>query len=171
MLIETRYDLPRRKPHTAAELRLEQPTPDTPYKLARRSVLDQFEKNYVRSLMMRHRGNLSAASREAGVSRRHLRTLMDKYRLSRRLGTSPVEHEERLTPDQQVLERVYLGLRTVEGLPRGALAALRPPQSVPSAWQHEGWVVVDGDVVRCTPEGWLRLDALVGALTRAASTP
>lgn len=52
-----------------------------PYKVAKRTLLDAFEESYVTTLMERHGNNLSAASRESGLSRRHLRTLLRKYDL------------------------------------------------------------------------------------------
>jgi DNA-binding NtrC family response regulator len=56
-------------------------TTDKPYKEAKRQLLDAFEIHYFRELMERHRGNLSAASREAEMSRRHLRHLLRRYDL------------------------------------------------------------------------------------------
>jgi hypothetical protein len=34
----------------------------------------------------------------------------------------------------------------------------------------QGWVELSGGRLRCTPEGWLRLDALVDALTGSGRT-
>jgi oxygen-independent coproporphyrinogen-3 oxidase len=76
-------------------------------------------------------------------------------------GRSPVESEEVLTPEQQELERIYLALRTDAGLPRAAFPRLSPPLS---AWLRAGWVTEEGDKLLCTPEGWLRLDAIVAKL-------
>jgi oxygen-independent coproporphyrinogen-3 oxidase len=74
-------------------------------------------------------------------------------------GRSLVAGAEQLTDEAVALEEVYLGLRTREGLPAGRL----PPETV-AAWQEAGWAGSDGDGrVRLTPEGWLRLDALVAA--------
>src|SRR3989441_11390283 len=60
------------------------------------------------------------------------------------------------------LFRSYLSLRTDEGLllpSSTALYRLLPP------WVERGWVEERGERLMCTPEGWLRLDALVGDLT------
>ena len=76
-------------------------------------------------------------------------------------GRSAVESEEVLTPEQQALERAYLALRTDVGLSRDAVPRLSTPLH---AWLRAGWVVEEGDRLRCTPEGWLRLDALVAKL-------
>jgi coproporphyrinogen III oxidase-like Fe-S oxidoreductase len=71
-----------------------------------------------------------------------------------------VESQEVLTAEQRELERVYLALRTDVGL---AVSAC-PPARLP-AWTRQGWLEVSADRVRCTAEGWLRLDALVRDLT------
>jgi oxygen-independent coproporphyrinogen-3 oxidase len=73
-----------------------------------------------------------------------------------RRGDALVAGEERLSDPQLALERLYLGLRTVAGLPRGAI-----PQRELDSWLGEGWASVTGDRVRLTATGWLRLDALV----------
>jgi coproporphyrinogen III oxidase-like Fe-S oxidoreductase len=88
-------------------------------------------------------------------------------------GGSPVEHEETLTPEQRELERVYLALRTAEGLDLSSVPVrLRPPLSdrAVGRWVDQGWVELAGTRLRCTPEGWLRLDALVGDLTAPLRT-
>ena len=77
-------------------------------------------------------------------------------------GRSPIESREVLTPRQRELERLYLSLRTDAGVPRTAC----PPDRL-TAWAGEGWVEVTAESVRCTPQGWLRLDALVRDLTDA----
>ena len=65
-----------------------------------------------------------------------------------------------LTNEQRELERIYLGLRTAEGISQSDCPTVRQ-----SDWVRSGWVeVVEGRVV-CRPEGWLRLDALVRDLT------
>jgi len=51
-------------------------------------------------------------------------------------------------------------LRTDAGVPRTAC----PPDRL-TAWAGEGWVEVTAESVRCTPQGWLRLDSLVRDLT------
>jgi oxygen-independent coproporphyrinogen III oxidase len=78
-------------------------------------------------------------------------------------GRSPVASEEVLTDEQRELERVYLSLRTVEGLIVAAHGRALPP--VAAQWVARGWVEVRDGRMRCTPEGWLRLDALVRDLT------
>jgi len=62
-----------------------------PYKDAKRVVLDSFEREYFAGLIEKHHGNLSAASRDAALSRRHLRSLLRRYDLY----TPPVNDERR----------------------------------------------------------------------------
>ncbi len=54
---------------------------DLPFKDAKDAVVDAFEAAYLRDVMARHGGNLSAAAREAGVDRKHWRALLDKHGL------------------------------------------------------------------------------------------
>src|SRR5437867_4551499 len=89
-----------------------------------------------------------------GTTRRWNLRAWEAYRRAIAEGRSPVESEERLTEDQKELEAIYLGLRTVEGLPLSALRRLPPP------FAAQGWIEVSADRVKCTPEGWLRLDSL-----------
>jgi oxygen-independent coproporphyrinogen-3 oxidase len=76
-------------------------------------------------------------------------------------GRSPVESEETLTPEQQELERIYLALRTSDGLDT---AHCRPLPPVAAQWAERGWVEQAASRLRCTPEGWLRLDGIVAKL-------
>ena len=77
-------------------------------------------------------------------------------------GHDPVAEREVLTPAQQALERVYLGLRTTDGLALDEVAELAPGPLLAAA--SAGWLT-SSDRVRPTPAGWLVLDALVPALT------
>jgi oxygen-independent coproporphyrinogen-3 oxidase len=89
----------------------------------------------------------------------------ESYRRALAAGQPAVEAEEVLTHEQRELERLYLALRTATGLPQSAC----PPDRL-AAWRRNGWVEVEGERVVCTPEGWLRLDALVRDLTSAGRT-
>ncbi len=102
-----------------------------------------------------------------GRTRRWNLSAWDAYRRAVSAGRSPVESQETLTAAQQELEHVYLSLRTVAGLP---LAVLGRPGPSLAAWEGQGWVTLEGDRLRCTPAGWLRLDALVAALTGDCQT-
>lgn len=75
-------------------------------------------------------------------------------------GNDPVAGNEVLTTDQQYLENVYLGLRSAIGL-----AVDQVPPEIVEKWRDQGWAQADRSYVRLTPQGWLRLDALVAALT------
>ena len=75
-------------------------------------------------------------------------------------GDDPVAGSEGLTPENRAAEEVYLGLRTTDGLPIAA-----PELFVVQQWVAAGWASLDGHVLRLTPTGWLRLDALAASLT------
>ena len=75
-------------------------------------------------------------------------------------GESTVAGEERLNPAMVQLEDTYLGLRTDQGLPLTDL-----PAATVATWEREGWAGRARGRLRLTPEGWLRLDALVGSLS------
>lgn len=79
-------------------------------------------------------------------------------------GADPIEGSELLTPEQRGIEEVYLGLRTMSGL-------LTSSQDGPmiDMWISQGWATGHGDRLQLTPAGWLRLDALVAALTEHRS--
>jgi oxygen-independent coproporphyrinogen-3 oxidase len=100
-----------------------------------------------------------------GRTRRWNLRAWEAYRRAVAEGRSAVESEETLTDEQRELERVYLALRTSEGL---ALTA--PYRPLPSL-TAQGWVVVRDGRLKCTPEGWLRLDSLVSDLTMQTETP
>ncbi|HEU5262636.1 MAG TPA: radical SAM family heme chaperone HemW [Gemmatimonadales bacterium] len=99
-----------------------------------------------------------------GRARRWNLPAWEAYRRAVAAGRAPVESEEVLTAEQRELERVYLALRTVEGLSLTAPYRLSPPLT---AWLSAGWVATRGERLVCTPDGWLRLDGLVGDLTGA----
>jgi oxygen-independent coproporphyrinogen III oxidase len=75
-------------------------------------------------------------------------------------GADPIGGDELLTPENRTAEGVYLGLRTVDGL---ALTAAEVERVQP--WIRAGWGNLDGGVLKLTPLGWLRLDALAADLT------
>lgn len=71
-------------------------------------------------------------------------------------GKSPSEGRELLDEAAVTIEQLYLGLRTNEGLPLD-----RVPPVLSREWELAGWATLEADRIRLTPEGWLRLDALV----------
>ncbi len=97
-----------------------------------------------------------------GATRRWNLSAWEAYRRAIAAGRSPVESEEVLTDAQREMEAVYLGLRTTEGLDWTDLCRRLP--SVAAQWAERGWVEQTGPRLRCTPEGWLRLDELVAKL-------
>ncbi len=84
------------------------------------------------------------------------------------LGRDPREGGEQLTTTNREAERVYLGLRTSDGL---VLTARERELVAP--WVGAGWLRwVEGTEhrrVRCTPNGWLLLDRLASDLTAVPS--
>ncbi len=99
-------------------------------------------------------------SAHSGAGRRRQWNLREWSAYERAIaeGRSAVDGVEELTPEAVELEEVYLGLRTVDGLPADRL----PPETV-TAWTEAGWAVPTPGRIRLTAEGWLRLDALAAA--------
>lgn len=80
-------------------------------------------------------------------------------------GEDPLEGSERLTADNRIAEEIYLGLRSDAGLP---LTDADHRAVMP--WIDAGWATRSPDGrLRCTLDGWLRLDALAAALTHHRS--
>ena len=75
-------------------------------------------------------------------------------------GDSIVADAELLDEGNRASERVYLGLRTDRGL-----RAREADLEIAERWRGAGWARIEDDVVRLTPEGWLRLDSLAAGLT------
>jgi len=99
-----------------------------------------------------------------GLARRWNIRAWEAYRRAVAEGRSTVESEEVLTEDQRRLEAIYLGLRTIEGVPVTDLDRLGPSLTDLVA---RGWILEESGRIRCAPEGWLRLDALVAKLFAA----
>ncbi len=78
------------------------------------------------------------------------------YRDALAARVSAVAGRESLSAEQEELERVYLGLRTSEGIDAGLL-----PNDTLRSWLSAGWARSAGHRIVLTPEGWLRLDSLV----------
>lgn len=79
-------------------------------------------------------------------------------------GEDPLAGEEQLSVEQRSLEVLYVGLRTQAGV---AISAR--DRALVDRWVGEEWASIEGDRLRLTPLGWLRLDALVAALTEHRS--
>ena len=103
-----------------------------------------------------------------GTTRRWNLRAWEAYRRAVAEGRSAVESEETLTAEQREMEAIYLGLRTAEGLPLAAASPRRP--SPPPHLAAQGWIVEHAGRLKCTPEGWLRLDSLVNELAMHSET-
>lgn len=103
-----------------------------------------------------------------GVSRRWNVAPYAAWQTRATAGADPCEGQELLSADERLVETVYLGLRTRDGLvvENGDEACLDP-------WRSAGWIEdvpgVPARRVRCTPTGWLRLDRLAADLTSLRS--
>ena len=103
-----------------------------------------------------------------GTTRRWNLRAWEAYRRAIAEGRSPVESEETLTSEERETERVYLALRTAEGLATAPLCRPLPPIA---ALVKAGWLYEHAGRVQCTPEGWLRLDSLVNDLAMQTGNP
>jgi oxygen-independent coproporphyrinogen-3 oxidase len=79
-------------------------------------------------------------------------------------GALPLDTSELLTADQHAAERLFLGLRTSDGVPRAWLAE-RAADDAPLArrledWRRDGRLVDDDGRVRLSEAGFLLSDAL-----------
>jgi oxygen-independent coproporphyrinogen-3 oxidase len=101
-------------------------------------------------------------SAHSGVGRRRQWNLREWSAYERAIagGRSAVGGVEELTTEAVELEEIYLGLRTVDGLPTSRL-----PAETVAAWMEAGWAVASAGQIRLTAEGWLRLDALAAVTT------
>ncbi len=83
-------------------------------------------------------------------------------------GGDPREGSEYIDRTRDRLERLYLGLRTVEGVPLEDVDREMHAE-VLEAGDLQGWLAMDAGRLRLTPAGWLRLDQLAGVLTTLAN--
>ena len=79
-------------------------------------------------------------------------------------GRDPAAGSEWIDPAARAAEEVYLGLRTVDGLVLSGAELDRATR-----WIEAGWATWDGERLRLTPSGWIRLDALAADLTAVRS--
>lgn len=81
------------------------------------------------------------------------------YRDRARAGYVPEHDRETVGADARKLEKLWLGLRTTEGV---QLADLDERQrGLAAAWSEHGWTVASEDALRLNAEGWLLLDEFV----------
>jgi oxygen-independent coproporphyrinogen-3 oxidase len=83
-------------------------------------------------------------------------------------GGDPAGGTEVLTEESLETERIYLGLRTNEGVELDA-SSLAIDGEMLDRWASMGWALRDRSRIRLTPQGWLRLDALATDLTALSS--
>jgi oxygen-independent coproporphyrinogen-3 oxidase len=82
----------------------------------------------------------------------------EEYAMKARSARSPEEGREALDAAALRLERVWLGLRTSDGLEVVALGDRAVDRA--AAWARTGLATLEGGTVRLTAEGWLLLDRL-----------
>ncbi|MGH7648716.1 MAG: coproporphyrinogen-III oxidase family protein, partial [Gemmatimonadaceae bacterium] len=109
----------------------------------------------------------SAHSFDTRVRRWNVREFADWSRRVTEGGDAAGGHEV-LTAESLETERIYLGLRTNEGVELGP-SGLAADVEMIDRWAAMGWAQRDGNRLRLTPQGWLRLDALVTDLTTLSS--
>ena len=87
----------------------------------------------------------------------------DRYERALRGGGGPVEGWETVGEEERLLEQIWLGLRTIEGLP-GSDPEHRGWSQRIDRWVREGWLEQRNDRWVATVEGWLRMDSMVTEL-------
>ena len=96
-----------------------------------------------------------------GVERRWNEPAYAEWRRKLADGSDPLAGNEALSAEDEAAERVYLGLRTSDGLALSTDEFARV-----AAWVAQGWATLrDSNRAVLTPQGWLRLDALATDLT------
>ncbi len=88
------------------------------------------------------------------------------YRNAMASGRSPVDAEEVVAGGALRLERVWLALRTREGVARRGWTAAQ--DALAGRWVERGWAAWTPDALRLTPAGWLLLDRLAIEFDAAA---
>lgn len=91
----------------------------------------------------------------------------EEYREAAAAGRLPLDEAETLDAAAQRLERIWLALRTEQGLSEGELG--EEGMALTRSWTASGWARVDAGIVRLTPEGWLLLDELATELDGVAT--
>jgi oxygen-independent coproporphyrinogen III oxidase len=91
-----------------------------------------------------------------------------EYRTMVEAGGSPREDAEVVDGGAARLERIWLALRTRDGLPLDGLGPAA--RSLAVEWRVRGWAVADAESVRLTVEGWLLLDRLAVELDEAENS-
>lgn len=91
------------------------------------------------------------------------------YRAALEAGSDPLDETERVEGAATRLERVWLGLRTSDGVSRAEL----PPAGLTriAQWSNAGWAEEREGRVRLTANGWLLLDRLAVDLDSVLDVP
>ncbi len=90
----------------------------------------------------------------------------DRYRARVTRADGALEGWERLSPSEEELERVWLGLRTRRGLSTAEWIRTTAGGTNLARWEDAGWIERRGDRIVATLEGWLRMDAMVTEIER-----
>jgi len=77
--------------------------------------------------------------------------------------SQPTFQLEELKTEEIELEKMYLSLRTLEGMPLNKL-----PSQVTSSWISQGLAHISGERLILTPKGWVILDSLMDDIFRAS---
>ncbi len=93
----------------------------------------------------------------------------DRYRAAVGSGGGAVDGTDELDPSAELLEQLWLGLRTRVGLDAADGRWEAALSGRVARWKAEGWIEVTESRVTATVEGWLRLDELVAELGRDAT--
>lgn len=91
----------------------------------------------------------------------------EEYALRAGSGRSPEDGRELLDPSARRLERIWLGLRTSDGLALDGFGARAADCA--ASWARSGLATLEDGTVRLTPEGWLLLDRLSVELDEACA--
>jgi DNA-binding NtrC family response regulator len=59
---------------------------DIPFKIAKQDLVEEFERRYIRALLERHSGNISAAARAAGIDRMSIHKILHRLGLDNPRG-------------------------------------------------------------------------------------
>ena len=91
----------------------------------------------------------------------------DAYRRPLEQGVLPSGGEEFVDAEAAALERIWLGLRTSEGVPLGEGTAAH--RTLGELWVRRGWAEITGGTLRLLPQGWLLLDSLAVEYAQAGA--
>jgi oxygen-independent coproporphyrinogen-3 oxidase len=109
-----------------------------------------------------------AAHGFAGGRRRWNEREWTAYERAVRRGDDPLAGWEVLSPEQQLTEAVYLGLRSARGVDRETTQRLNENAVLAAA--NAGWLTGRDGWLQATPAGWLVLDELARVLTTSAKS-